>query len=58
MKVHICTLDIVRLSDYLADINEQAEDMFFRLVKEFADRQGVTEQLKVDSPMEWVGSEE
>lgn len=28
--------------------------MFFRLVKEYADRQGVTEQLKADKPLEWV----
>lgn len=38
-----------KLNDYLADLNEQAEDMFFRLVKEYADKQGVTEQLKVVS---------
>ena len=30
--------------------------MFFRLVKEFADRQGITEELKADSPMEWIGA--
>lgn len=44
-----------KLNAYLADINKQAENMFFQLVKAFADRQGETEQLKVDSPMEWVG---
>jgi len=43
-----------RLNAYLADIDEQAKDMFFRLVKEYADRQGVTEQLKADNPLEWV----
>lgn len=43
-----------KLNDYLADIDEQAKDMFFRLVKEYADRQGVTEQLKADKPLEWV----
>ena len=43
-----------RLNSYLADIDEQAKDMFFRLVKEYADRQGVTEQLKADKPLEWV----
>ena len=43
-----------RLNTYLADIDEQARDMFFRLVKEYADRQGVTEQLKADTPLEWV----
>lgn len=45
-----------RLNDYLASIDEQAQDMFFRLVKEFADRQGITEELKADSPMEWIGA--
>lgn len=45
-----------RLNAYLADIDEQAQDMFFRLVKEFADRQGITEELKADSPMEWIGA--
>ena len=33
----------------------QAEDMFSRLVKEYADRQGVTEQLKAENQLEWVG---
>lgn len=43
-----------RLNSYLSDIDEQAEDMFFRLVKEYADRQGVTEQLKAENQLEWV----
>lgn len=43
-----------RLNEYLAEIDKQAKDMFFRLVKEYADRQGVTEQLKADKPLEWV----
>lgn len=40
---------------YLVDIDKQAEDMFFRLVKEYADRQGVTKQLKADDQREWIG---
>ena len=36
-------------------IDKLAEDMFFRLVKEYADRQGVTEQLKVKNVTEWIG---
>ena len=40
--------------EHLADIDNQAEDMFFRLVKQMADREGVTEQLKKDNQMEWV----
>lgn len=44
-----------KLNSYLADIDEQAEGMFFRLVKQMAEREGVTEQLKVENQMEWVG---
>lgn len=44
-----------KLNSYLADIEQQAQEMFFRLVKECADRQGVTEQLKAENPLEWVG---
>lgn len=43
-----------KLNDHLADINDQSEDMFFRLVKQIAHREGVTEQLKVENQMEWV----
>ena len=43
-----------KLNAYLADIDKQAEDMLFRLVKQMAEREGVTEQLKADNQMEWV----
>ena len=43
-----------KLNGFLADIDKQAEDMFFRLVKQIAEREGVTEQLKADNQMEWV----
>lgn len=43
------------LDAYLADIDRQAQNMFFQLVKEYADRQGITEQLKAENQMEWVG---
>ena len=43
------------LNRYLADINQQAEQMFHRLIKEMAQKQGVTEQLKAEQPMEWIG---
>ena len=39
---------------YLADINQQAEQMFHRLIDEMAQKQGVTEQLKAENQMEWV----
>ena len=44
-----------RLNEYLASVDAQAEDMFFRLIKEYADRQGVTEKLKAENQLEWVG---
>ena len=44
-----------RLNSYLADIDRQAEEMFSRLVKQMAEAEGVTEQLKADNQMEWVG---
>ena len=46
------------LHSYLADLNEQAEDMFFRLVKDMAKAEGITEQLKAENQMAWVGAME
>ena len=43
-----------KLNSYLADINEQAEEMFSRLVKQLAEREGVTEVLKTENQMLWV----
>ena len=43
-----------KLTAYLADIDEQAEDMFFRLVNQLAKQEGVTEQLKAEKQMLWV----
>ena len=42
------------LQTYLADLNEHAEDMFLRLVKQLVEKGGVTEQLKAADQMEWV----
>ena len=44
-----------KLNSYLADIDRQAEELFSRLVKQMAEAEGVTEQLKADNQMEWVG---
>ena len=44
-----------KLNGYLADLDKQAEDMFSRLVKQMIEREGVTEKLKADNQMEWVG---
>lgn len=43
-----------KLNGYLADLDKQAEEMFSRLVKQMAEREGVTEKLKADNQMEWV----
>lgn len=43
------------LNRHLADVNKQAEDMFLRLVEQIANREGVTEQLKAENQIEWVG---
>lgn len=43
-----------KLNNYLSDIDKQAEDMFFRLVKEMAEKQGVTERLKAADQMAWT----
>ncbi len=44
-----------KLNSYLADIDKQAQEMYLRLIDEMADKQGVTEQLKAEKPMEWIG---
>ena len=43
------------LHSYLADINEQADNMFSRLVKDMAKAEGITENLKAENQMEWAG---
>ena len=43
-----------KLNGYLADIDKQAEEMSSRLIKQMAEREGVTEKLKADNQMEWV----
>jgi len=43
-----------KLYSHLADIEEQAQDLFSRLVKEYAEKEGVAEQLKATDPMKWV----
>ena len=53
--LYINLLTSGKLNEYLADINKQAEDMLSQLVKQMAEREGVTEQLKADKQMEWVG---
>lgn len=52
--VYTTLLTSGKLNGYLADIDEQAMDMMFRLVEQMADKEGVTEQLKAENPMLWV----
>ena len=44
-----------RLNSYLTDIDRQAEKLFIRLVEQMAEREGITEKLKAEQPLEWVG---
>ena len=44
-----------KLNSYLVDIDRQAEELFLRLVKQMADAEGITETLKANGQMEWVG---
>ena len=43
-----------KLNSYLANLNEQAEDLFFRLVNELSEKEGITEKLKAENQMLWV----
>ena len=52
--LYINLLTSGKLSSHLAEIDKQATDMCFRLVKQFAEQEGITEQLKAENQMEWV----
>ena len=55
-KVHYYNLlTSGKLNSYLADIEQQAQQLFLRLVKQMADAEGITEALKANNQMEWVG---
>lgn len=43
-----------KLNKYLVTVNEQTNDMFLRLVDQFAKKENVTEKLKAENPMIWV----
>lgn len=43
-----------KLHSHLADVEEEAQSLFSRLVKEYAEKEGVTEQLKSTDQMKWV----
>ena len=52
--VYITLLTSGRLNSYLADIEEQAQERFERIVEQMKQAQGITEQLKAENQMEWV----
>lgn len=52
--IHNSWLISGRFNRYLADIDNQATEMYNQLVKQLAEKQGITEQLKAQDPMEWV----
>ena len=43
-----------KIHSHLTDVEQEAQNLFLRLVKEYAEREGVTEQLKAENPTEWV----
>mgnify|MGYP000846033777 CR=1 FL=1 len=53
--IYLNLLTSGRLNDYLADIEEQAQERFERIVEQMKQAQGNTEQLKAENQMEWVG---
>ena len=55
-KRHVFDLMLMngRLHSYLADIDEQARDMFDNLIEQMKTTEGVTEKLKEENQMEWV----
>ena len=44
-----------QLNGYLANIDEQAQDLFSWLIKQMAVREGIAENLKLENPMKWIG---
>ena len=53
--VYINLMTSGRLNKYLANVDEQAKDMFSRLLNDYADRQGITERLKAENQIKWIG---
>lgn len=54
-KILYCNLLTTgKLYSHLADVEEETQTLFLRLVKEYGERESVTEQLKAENPMEWV----
>ena len=43
-----------KLDDHLVEVDTQAEAMFFQLVEQLVEQEGITEQLKAENQMKWV----
>ena len=54
-SVYLNLLTSGRLNSYLADIEEQAQERFERIIEQMKQAQGITERLKADNAWEWVG---
>ena len=52
--VYLNLLTSGRLNEFLASVNEQAENMFSQMIKEYAGKQGVTERLKAENQLLWI----
>ena len=55
-SIYIALFLSSKLDTHLAEIDHQAEEMFFQLVVQMASQDGISEQLKADYQMEWVGN--
>ena len=53
--LYITLLTSGKLNSYLSDIDKQAQERFERLVEQMKQAQGITEQLKVENVLEWIG---
>ena len=43
-----------KIHSHLTDVEQEAQTLFLRLVKEYAEQEGLTEQMKAENQMEWV----
>ena len=54
--LHATLLLSGKLNSHLTEIDNRATEMFDRLVKQLAEKEGITEQLKIQDQMAWVGA--
>ena len=53
--LHTTMLLCGKLNSHLAEIDNRATEMFDQLIKQLAEKEGITEQLKATDQMAWVG---